>query len=229
MYGWMKFVEVAPERYDWAVTVMTGGRLNRVKDRIAEQIGPGDRVLDLGCGTGTLALRCIDKGAFVTGLDSSKYMLEQAVRNAATRGLEHRLTIVRDSVTQLRKHFDEGSFDVVTSTMALGEFPREYLEHIFNDCKRLLKPGGCLLIADEVWPETLWTRIGYHIGIALLWIPQFLLLRRAFFPIRDLRGTIRSAGFQVTHVESWAAGCFQLVRAEMPSVDLDGAGSIGAA
>ena len=229
MYGWMKFVEVAPGRYDWAVAVMTGGRLDRVKDRIASAIGPGDRVLDLGCGTGTLAVRCLANGAFVTGLDSSAYMLQQAVTNATARGLEQRLTVVRDSVTQLRKHFDPGSFDVVTSTMALGEFPREYLDHIFNDCKRLLAPGGRLLIADEIWPETFWTRLGYHIGIALLWIPQFLLLRRAFFPIRDLRGTIRSAGFHITQVESWAAGCFQLVTAELPPGAAREPRSLGAA
>jgi ubiquinone/menaquinone biosynthesis C-methylase UbiE len=217
MYGWMKFVEVAPQRYDWAVRVMTGGRLDRVKDRIAEQVHSGDRILDLGCGTGTLAVRCLKKGAYVTGLDSSEYMLAQAVRNATRAGVAEHLTVVRDSVTQLRKHFPDGSFDIVTSTMALGEFPREFLDHIFNDCKRLLRPNGRLLIADEVWPEKPLARLAYQIGIALLWIPQFLLLRRAFFPIRDLRGAIRASGLDVRQVESWGAGSFQLVSAEMPA------------
>jgi len=214
MYGWMKFVEIAPERYDWAVKVMTGGRLDRIKDRIAQEIRPGDRVLDIGCGTGTLAVRCMLRGATVTGLDTSEYMLKQAEKNARAAGVEDRLTVVRDSVTQLRKHFADQSFDVVMSTMALGEFPREYLDYILRDCRRLLVPEGRLLIADEVWPEKMWARVLYKIGIVLLWVPQFLLLRRAFFPIRDLRGAIQSAGFNVNRVESSAASSFQLVFAE---------------
>lgn len=214
MYGWMKFVEIAPSRYDWAVKLMTGGRIDQIKDRIAEKIRPGDRVLDLGCGTGTLAVRCLKKGAYVTGLDSSKFMLEQAKKNATAAGVDERLTAIQDSVTQLRKHFENQSFDLVMSTMALGEFPAEYLAFILNDCKRILRPGGSLIIADEVWPDRRIPRLFYQVGLVLLWIPQFLLLRRALFPISDLRGTIQSAGFQVNQVMSWAASSFQLVFAE---------------
>jgi ubiquinone/menaquinone biosynthesis C-methylase UbiE len=214
MYGWMKFVEIAPGRYDWAVKFMTGGRIDQIKDRIAEEIRPGDRVLDIGCGTGTLAVRCLNKGAMVVGLDSSEFMLQQAVKNATAAGHADRLTVIQDSVTQLRQHFDNESFDVVTSTMALGEFPREFLDFVLKDCKRILRPGGRLLIADEVWPERPIPRLLYQVGLVLLWIPQFLLLRRALFPIRDLRGIIRAAGFHVTHIATWAASSFELVFAE---------------
>jgi demethylmenaquinone methyltransferase/2-methoxy-6-polyprenyl-1,4-benzoquinol methylase len=214
MYGWMKFVEIAPERYDWAVKLMTGGRLDKIKDQIAEMIEPGDRVLDIGCGTGTLAVRCLNKGAYVTGLDSSEFMLQQSKKNAAAANVDDRLTLVQDSVTQLRKHFQDESFDVVTSTMALGEFPREYLEYIMQDCKRILRPGGRLIIADEVWPERPIPRLLYQAGMVILWIPQFLLLRRALFPISDLRGIIRAGGFEVQRVVSSAASSFQLVFAE---------------
>lgn len=213
MYGWMKFVELAPNRYDWAVKVMTGGRLDRIKEKIANEIQSGERVLDIGCGTGTLAVYCLKRGAEVTGLDSSKYMLFQSEKHAEEAGFMNRLTLVHDSVTQLRKHFTDENFDVIVSTMALGEFPREYLDFILADCRRLLKPGGRLLIADEVWPEKLWAKILYQIGMVILWVPQFLLLRRAFFPIKDLHGVIQSAGFTVKRVESWAASSFQLVYA----------------
>ncbi|HEX8706687.1 MAG TPA: corrinoid protein-associated methyltransferase CpaM [Pyrinomonadaceae bacterium] len=219
MYGWMKFVEVAPERYDWAVKFMTGGRLDKIKDQIAEEIRPGDNVLDIGCGTGTLAVRCLKKGATVTGLDSSEFMLKQSEKNAAAANLGDRLTVIQDSVTQLRKHFADESFDVVTSTMALGEFPREYLDYILQDCKRLLRPGGRLLIADEVWPEKTVPRLVYQAGMVLFWIPQFLLLRRALFPISDLRGIIRSAGFDVQRVVTSAASAFQLVFAEKKAAE----------
>ena len=214
MYGWMKFVELAPGRYDWAVRLMTGGRIDNIKDSIAGEVKPGDRVLDIGCGTGTLAARCLTKGAHVVGLDSSEYMLKQAERHAVANGGQERLTLIHDSVTQLRKHFDDNSFDIVTSTMALGEFPRDYLDYILRDCQRILRPGGRLLIADEVWPESRVPRFLYAIGLGVLWIPQFLLLRRALFPIRDLAGTIVTAGFSVRSIVTWRASSFQLVFAD---------------
>jgi demethylmenaquinone methyltransferase/2-methoxy-6-polyprenyl-1,4-benzoquinol methylase len=222
MYGWMMFVETAPHRYDWAVKVMTGGRIDRIKDRIAESISAGERVLDIGCGTGTLAGRCLRKGAHVTGLDSSEFMLRQAAKHSSAAGASDRLTLVRDSVTQLRKHFRDESFDVITSTMALGEFPREYLDYILGDCRRLLRPGGRLIIADEVWPERRGVRVLYGLGLLLCWIPQFLLLRRAPFPIRDLQEVIRAAGFEICGRDTWAASSLQLIFASRGAAQGDG-------
>jgi demethylmenaquinone methyltransferase/2-methoxy-6-polyprenyl-1,4-benzoquinol methylase len=210
MYGWMKFVEVAPGRYDWAVKLMTAGRLDQIKDQIAAAVNAGDKVLDIGCGTGTLAIRCLERGANVTGIDASEQMLDQARKHATAAGVNDRLDLVRDSVTQLRKHFDVGTFDIITSTMALGEFPREYLEFILRDCKAVLKPSGKLIVADEVWPERPLPRFFYRIGLALMWIPQFLILRRAFFPIKDLRAVIEASGFEVVRSRSWFGSSFQL-------------------
>lgn len=211
MYGWMVFVEHAPERYDFAVKLMTAGRLDVIKDRVAAQIGPGDHVLDIGCGTGTLALRCLRRGAHVTGLDSSAFMLEQSKKNAGREGIDGKLVLIKDSVTQIHRHFEPESFDAIMSTMALGEFPREYLQYILAHCRRLLRPGGRLIIADEVWPERLLPRLLYQLSITLLWIPQFLLLRRVFFPVKDLRGIIEKAGFDVVDVQTWYASSFQLI------------------
>ncbi len=211
MYGWMVFVEHAPERYDWAVKWMTGGRIDRIKDQIAARIDPGQKVLDIGCGTGTLAVRCMRRGAHVTGLDSNEFMLEEAARNASKENLSDQLVVVKDSVTQLTTHFADQSFDVVTSTMALGEFPREYLEFILRDCRRLLRPGGRLMIADEVRPPGLFAGLLYRLVMVLMWVPQFLLLRRVFFPIRDLRGLIEQAGFRVSESKTWVASSLQLL------------------
>lgn len=214
MYGWMKWVEIAPDRYDWAVRVMTFGRLDQIKDRVAALVKPGDRVLDIGCGTGTLALRCLKRGALVTGLDSAKHMIEQSAKRAAEAGVADRLTLVQDSVTQLKKHFSPQSFDVIVSTMVLGEFPRQYLDYVMLDCRVLLRPGGQLVIADEVLPDSLLGRTLYSIGLGLLWIPSFLLLRRPLFPISDLGGIIQASGFRILDTTNWPASSFKMIVAE---------------
>jgi ubiquinone/menaquinone biosynthesis C-methylase UbiE len=223
MYGWMVFVEHAPERYDWAAKVMTFGRLDQIKDLIAAQVNPGDKVLDIGCGTGTLALRCIERGAHVTGLDSSEFMLGEAVQRVTAAGHEQSFVAVRDSVTQLHKHFGDETFDMVTATMCLGEFPGAYLGYVLRDCARILRPGGALLVGDECWPRSRAARTLYRLAMTLFWIPQFLLLRRPLFPIRDLDGTITRAGFTVTDGRSFKGTSFRLVRALRPADPRNGA------
>lgn len=217
MYGWMKFVEVAPERYDWAVKLMTLGRLDQLKDRIAAFIKPGDNVLDVGCGTGTLALRLLRKGAHVTGIDMSAFMIETAKKHAEREGLAANLTVFQDSVTQLRKHAAPESFDAIVCTMVLGELSPDYLRFIFDECFSLLKPGGQLLIGDEVWPEHKLASAIYRGMLAIAWIPQFLLLRRVNYPVRDLKGKIAKAGFQIADVQELLFTSFSLIRAVKPA------------
>jgi demethylmenaquinone methyltransferase/2-methoxy-6-polyprenyl-1,4-benzoquinol methylase len=219
MYSWMKFVEVAPGRYDWAVRLMTGGRVDDIKDRIAATVTKGDRVLDIGCGTGTLGIRCCERGARFTGIDISPEMLEQARRSFERRGFAGRAVLIKDSVTQLHKRFLPESFDVITSTMVLGEFPSEYLNYVFHHCLRLLRPGGRLLIGDETWPDSRWGRLGYQVVMGLMWIPQFVLLRRVTYPVDQLENSIREAGFEIGRVDRWPGSSFRLVHATKPAAE----------
>lgn len=216
MYGWMVWVEHAPQRYDWAVKLMTFGRIDQIKDQIAEKVSEGDVVLDMGCGTGTLALRCLRKGARVHGLDAAEYMIEQSAKNAEAEGMRERLSLYHDSITQTARHFHDEQFDVVTATMVLGEFPQEYLEYIFQEARRSLKPGGKLMIADECWPKNPIIRFFYRMSMVIFWIPQFLFLRRPLFPIRDLDKIVSEANFEVVESRSYKGTSFRLVTGVKP-------------
>ncbi len=216
MYGWMKFVEMAPERYDWAVKVMTAGRLDKLKDRIASLVNAGDKVLDIGCGTGTLALRLLRLGASVTGIDMSHHMLEVARKYADRDKLGANFTLIKDSVTQLRKHAEPGSFDCIVCTMVLGELSSDYVKYVLDECLVLLRPGGRLIIGDEVWPENPIMRAIYRGMLVVSWIPQFLLLRRVNYPVTNLRQLITNTGFKINHVENWLMTSFSLIAAAKP-------------
>jgi len=211
MYAWMKFVETAPERYDAAMKIMTMGVIDVIKDQIAKSISSGDNILDIGCGTGTLAVRCMKNGAYVTGLDSSDFMLAQARKNAEKEGLADKLKTVHDSVTQLSKHFNENTFDAITATASLGEFPKSYLEYILNESAKLLKDNGRLIIADELQPGNKILRIMYNLTLGILWIPQFLILRRVCYPIKDLDKILEEAGFRIEQKNSFPPSMLQLI------------------
>jgi ubiquinone/menaquinone biosynthesis C-methylase UbiE len=212
----MVWVEHAPQRYDWAVKLMTFGRIDQIKDEIAEKVSEGDEVLDIGCGTGTLALRCIRKGARVHGLDAAEYMLAQSDKNATAEGKRDQLKLYHDSITQTARHFHDEQFDMVTATMVLGEFPQEYMEYIFQECRRILKPGGKLVIADECWPRNPVIRLLYRMSMVVFWIPQFLFLRRPLFPIRDLDKIVSEADFTVADSRSYKGTSFRLVTGIKP-------------
>jgi ubiquinone/menaquinone biosynthesis C-methylase UbiE len=216
LYAWMKFVETAPERYDKAMDIMTGGLLPKIKADIVETVNNNSTVLDVGCGTATLAVKLIkQKGCKVKGLDASTQMLKIAEENAGKENVPmDKLDLINGSVTEIVKHFKEDSLDYIVSTVALGEFPKEYLDMILRQCYKVLKKGGKIIIADEVLAENFFARLLQYIVMAAVWIPQFLILRRVCYPVKDLKGIIQQAGFKIVHSKVYGLNKFLLVEAE---------------
>lgn len=106
------------------------------------RIGERDHVLDLGCGTGRFTLPIAKKAASVTGLDLSPAMLEQAADKAKLAGLD--ITATCGDMTDLP--FDNCSFDVAVSMLAIMHVPAEQQQNVFREISRVLKPGGRMLV-----------------------------------------------------------------------------------
>jgi len=127
--------------------VAFGGRRGRVYRRIVELAGaaPGDRVLDVGCSSGYLA-RFLAAAAgptgSVTGLDPSEAAIAHARRRAPAGAA------FVTGVAQDLSAFPDGSFDVVTSTLALHHVPARRRQDAFREMYRVIRPGGRLLVAD---------------------------------------------------------------------------------
>jgi SAM-dependent methyltransferase len=72
----MKWLETTPASYDRGIRLLTLNKLQPLKEHIASRIvRPGERVLEIGCGTGTLAVLMARRGARVTGVDVSPLTL----------------------------------------------------------------------------------------------------------------------------------------------------------
>jgi S-adenosylmethionine-dependent methyltransferase len=71
------------------------------------------RALDIGCGTGAMALRLVQLGLHVTLLDSSPTMLDLAKRSAQKARLTERIAVTQADAAQLSHLFEVGSFDVI--------------------------------------------------------------------------------------------------------------------
>lgn len=105
---------------------------------------PGQRVLDLGCGTGNLARELARLGCQVTGVDISEGQIATAQRLCANDGLKVDFLVRPAENTQL----SDGSFDVITAAQSWLYFDRDRMS---VEVKRLLAPGGRLMTCHIGW------------------------------------------------------------------------------
>lgn len=146
------FAAVAP-RYDLINDLQSLGLHRAWKRRLVTLADPrpGQRALDLCCGTGDVAFALAARGADVTGLDFSAPMLAVAEKRAATAPSAP--CFLRGDAQYIP--FPDSSFDVVTISYGLRNLAD--LERGLGEMLRVLKPGGRLLILDFGKPDNaLW-------------------------------------------------------------------------
>lgn len=102
----------------------------------------GQRVLDLGTGTGVLPRNMYRFGADWVGADISDNQIEQAKKLSEGMDIEYRVTLAENI------DFPNGSFDVITACQCFWYFRHERLIPVF---RRILKPGGKLLVLYMAW------------------------------------------------------------------------------
>ena len=120
----------------------------RFKRRLLEQAapGPGQRILDLGCGTGTLAImvKADQPGAEVIGLDADPEILALARSKAEAGGAEVRF----DQGLSTELPYEEASFDRVLTTLFFHHLTGADKRRTAGEMARVLRPGGELHVAD---------------------------------------------------------------------------------
>jgi len=97
----MKLFEAAPGRYDKGIHLLTGGELDDLYERLTAHIEEGDRVLDIGCGSGALTLRAARRGAKVKAIDINPGMLDMARSKANDSRLNQNIEFVEMGAAEL--------------------------------------------------------------------------------------------------------------------------------
>lgn len=112
-------------------------------------IQPGERALDVGCGTGALALevqRLVGPAGRVVGIDPGGRQIARARSKAARRHVPTEFTVgVVESLP-----FPDQTFDAAFSTLMMHHLPKSLKQQGLSEIARVLKPGGRLIIADFV-------------------------------------------------------------------------------
>ncbi len=128
----------------------------KVRRALAEAgVGPGQRLLEIGCGWGALAeMAARDFGAHVTGLTLSHEQLAHARQRMATAGLADRV----DLRLQDYRDLADGPFDAICSIEMFEAVGREYWPSYFRTVHDKLRPGGraciqTITIRDDLFPR----------------------------------------------------------------------------
>jgi ubiquinone/menaquinone biosynthesis C-methylase UbiE len=153
--------------YDVMTWLLTLGRERRFREQLIApaRLQPGESVLDVGCGTGTLALvakRRVGAGE-VAGLDASPEMIERARHKAARAGLQLKFEVASADALP----FPDGTFDVVICTVTLHHLRRSMRAAAVAEMRRVVKPTGRVLLADFVFGKkrTVAGLLHHHVGM----------------------------------------------------------------
>jgi 2-polyprenyl-3-methyl-5-hydroxy-6-metoxy-1,4-benzoquinol methylase len=147
-----------------AVTVRDGAIKRRVLARAA--IVAGERVLDVGCGTGTLAAAAAQAApdVSVSGLDADPAILAKARRRATRAGLD----IAFDQGMSNELPYADGSFDLVLTTLFFHHLPDDAKRRTATELLRVLRPGGRVVIGDVGRPQDPLMRAAVRVTVQLL-------------------------------------------------------------
>ena len=214
-YVLMRILESAPHRYDFGMRLLTGGAIDRAYDRLAAHVEPGQRVLDLGCGTGSLTVRAARRGARVKGIDVNPEMLAMASRRVREAGCESRVELAEMGVAELDREAAR-SYDVVTSGLCFSELSDDEMAYALAQVMRILEPGGLLLVADEVVEPGRLGRTLRAIVRAPLAALAYVVTQQTTHPVAHLPETLAGAGFDVVSTRVTGLRDFMEIVARRP-------------
>jgi ubiquinone/menaquinone biosynthesis C-methylase UbiE len=149
-------------------------------------LSPGESILDVGCGTGTLALaadRYIGRTGSIYGIDASPEMIERARAKARKR----RMNVSFENAAAEALPFPDARFDAVFLTLMLHVLPRNVRRSAVDEIRRVLKPAGRVVIVE-------FEESGTRSGIA----GHLFRRRHGHVRIEETLSVLNEAGLKIT-------------------------------
>jgi SAM-dependent methyltransferase len=156
----------------------------KMLDWLTEKVGDLGVVCDMGCGPGQIARYLHDHGVKACGVDLSTAMIERAL------ALNPGIPFEQGDMLGLSKIADN-SYGGMAAFYSIIHVPRPKVAQALQELKRVLRPGGVLLLT-------------FHIGQEIIhrdeWWGQEVSLDFIFFETEEMKGFLQSAGFELQEV-----------------------------
>jgi ubiquinone/menaquinone biosynthesis C-methylase UbiE len=193
--------------YDLGTTLLSFGRLSALHRKVVSLAGlaPGERVLDVGCGPGRLAILAatvVGPAGETCGIDPASEMVELARRNATRAGVRARFDV--GAIEALP--YPDGHFHVVTSSLMLHHLPDELKRRGLKEVGRVLQPAGRFVAVD----------FGATPSHGLGHLLCLLRLRTGWDHAERLREMLREAGLEAVEMGPTGHRALAFVRGQKP-------------
>lgn len=190
--------------YDPLVWALTAGRVGRLRRATlaAGGVGPGDDVLDAGCGSGALAVAARTTAgphARVVGMDSSAPMRARARQRSDRAGAN--IELIEGRAEHLP--FPDASFDVIVLSLVLHYLPPDQAAQAIGEARRVLREGGRAVIVDFGRSRGVGSRLRAHL----------MLHGSAAADAPDLGALLSAAGLAEVSSQPSPVPALQIVRA----------------
>jgi ubiquinone/menaquinone biosynthesis C-methylase UbiE len=156
----------------------------KMLDWLIEKIGESGIICDMGCGPGQIARYLHDRGAKVCGVDLSQAMVERA------RELNPDISFQQGDMLALTEVADN-SYGGVAAFYSVVHVPRSMMIQALRELKRVLRPGGVLLVT-------------FHLGQEIIhrdeWWGKEVSLDFIFFEREEMKNYLTTAGFELQEV-----------------------------
>ncbi len=199
--------------YDWMLRLVSFGGEGRFRQRIvkAANVREGDRVLDVGCGTGTLALAAAQAAGAtgrVEGIDPGPEMIDRARSKAAhaNASVDFQVAAIEDLP------YEDDQFDVVLSSLMFHHLTGPLQQRGLAEVRRVLAPCGRLCIVDFNAGDAFLHRVASHI----LSHGDEEEPRSGLDKLVD---TARELGFEHVELSVFRPRVFHCLRADVPARD----------
>ena len=207
--------------YDEGIDSLEDAQRSKVDYTLRKlRLRPGERLLDIGCGWGTLVIRAAKLfGAQALGITLSRRQYEEARRRISEAGLEGRAAV------ELRDYRDLGdrTFDKVVSVGMVEHVGRSRLGPYFRSALRAVRPGGFFLnhgIADQTPQRRGFRSSGF--------IARYVFPDGELLPISDMLDFAEHNGFEVRDVENLREHYARTLRAWVDNLERNRDAVIGA-
>jgi ubiquinone/menaquinone biosynthesis C-methylase UbiE len=173
--------------YDLVVKLLTLGQSALLRTRTADlaRLTAGEAVLDVGCGTGDLT-REVHKRVGSTGLTAGIDAAPEMITHARRKATRERMTLDFRLEPVEGLSFADHTFDVVVSSLVFHHLPSTLKLRGLAEIKRVLKPGGRLVIVDFLRPpHAIFDRTVLRIGLQDM---PALLVEAGFIDVEWQRG-----------------------------------------
>jgi len=151
---------------------------------LAEKVGDAGQICDMGCGPGQIAAYLHQQGVDVSGIDLSEQMAIEAGR------LNPEIIFQQGNMLNLDKVADN-TFAGIAAFYSIIHVPYDRVVDALKELRRVLKPGGHLLLAFH---------IGDEIRHSDSWFEQVVNLDFRFFEVAHMKDYLQTAGFTLAEV-----------------------------